>query len=324
MTRRIPILIIIDCEPDPRRPQPETADRWLGFENLFGFLSEQRQLLAERTSSPARFSWFWRMDPQIEVVYGSARWPIETYGSLIKTAEEHGDEVGLHIHGWRWDAAPAKWVVDHGNDAWMEHCIRSSFSEFERSFNRRCETVRMGDGWYSNQATAMLERQGARIDLTLEPDMPATPSLVQEETATGLIPDRSGVPHKVYHPSLRDFRATDQDGVARLWMLPVTTGRAPKRRRGWAKFLPKMLAPPETELVQLNLSHSPRRFVPIFEHAISQGDRPYAAICSRSDGGHPRSLKAIERNIRYMLRHRHADRFMFVTPTDALGLLQGQ
>jgi hypothetical protein len=204
----------------------------------------------------------------------------------------------------------------------MEHCIRSSFSEFERSFGRQCDVVRMGDGWFSNQATRMLEQQGVCIDLTLEPDMPATASLVPEEIATGLIPDRSGVPHGVYHPSLTDFRAADRDGATRLWMLPVTTGRAPKRRRGWVRVLPKMLAPPELELLQLNLSHSPRRFVPIFERAISQGDRPYAAICMRSDGGHPRPLKAIERNIRYMLRHRHADRFMFVTPTTALGLLQ--
>ena len=322
MDRRIPILLIIDCEPDPRQPQPGKADRWLGFENLFGFLAVQRRLLAERTGSPARFSWFWRMDPQIEVTHGSARWAVETYGSLIKTAEEHGDEMGLHVHGWRWDAARAIWIADHGNDAWMEHCIRSSFSEFERSFARQCDVVRMGDGWFSNQATRMLEQQGVRIDLTLESDMPATPSLVPEEIATGIIPDRSGVPHRVYHPSLRDFRAADHDGATRLWMLPVTTGRAPKRRRGWVRFLPKMLAPPELELVQLNLSHAPRRFVPIFERAISQGDRPYAAICMRSDGGHPRPLKAIERNIRYMLRHRQADRFMFVTPTTALGLLQ--
>jgi hypothetical protein len=322
MDRRIPILLIIDCEPDSRYPQPATAGRWLGLENLFGFLSEQRRLLAERTATPARFSWFWRMDPQIEVAHGAARWAVENYGSLIKTAEQHGDEMGLHIHGWRWDATLTNWVADHGNDAWMEHCIRSSFSEFERSFDRRCGVVRMGDGWFSNQATRMLEQQGVCIDLTLEPDMPASQSLVPEEIATGIIPDRSGIPHRIYHPSLSDFRAADQDGVTRLWMLPVTTGRAPKRRRGWAKFLPKMLAPPELELVQLNLSHSPRRFVPIFERAISQGERPYAAICLRSDGGYPRPLKAIERNIRYMLRHRHAGRFVFVTPTHALGLLR--
>jgi hypothetical protein len=322
MDRRIPILLIIDCEPDPRQPQPGTAGRWLGFENLFGFLSVQRRLLSERTGSPARFSWFWRMDPQIEVTHGSARWAVETYGSLIKTAEEHGDETGLHVHGWRWDAARAIWVADHGNDAWMEHCIRSSFSEFERNFGRRCDLVRMGDGWFSNQATRMLEQQGVCIDLTLEPDMPASPSLVPEEIATGIIPNRSDVPNRVYHPSLADFRAADQDGATRLWMLPVTTGRAPKRPRGLARFLPKMLAPPELELVQLNLAHSARRFVPIFERAISQGDRPYAAICMRSDSGHPRLLKEIERNIRYMLRHRHANRFVFVTPTTALGLLQ--
>jgi hypothetical protein len=322
MDQRIPILIIIDCEPDPRRPRPQSTERWDGFENLFAFLSAQRQRIAKRTGRAVRFSWFWRMDPQIEVVHGSARWAVETYRSEITEAERQGDEIGLHIHGWRWDAAARDWIADHGNESWMEHCIRSSFSEFERSFNRRCEIVRLGDGWFSDRATTLLEQQGARLDLTLEPGMPATPMLAPEEAATGLIPDRAVVPHRAYRPSRDDFRVADQNGVTQLWMLPVTTGRAPKRRRGLARFLPRSLAPPEIELLQLNLAHSPRRFVPIFERAIAAPDRPYAAICMRSEGGYPRPLKQIERNIRYMLRHRHADRFAFVTPTEALGILR--
>jgi hypothetical protein len=322
MDQRIPILIIIDCEPDQRLPQPQSTERWVGFENLFDFLSEQRQRMAERTGRAARLSWFWRMDPQIEVVHGAASWGVETYRSQIAAAERHGDEIGLHIHGWRWDAAAGQWIADHGNDAWMEHCIRSSFSEFERSFNRRCDVVRMGDGWFSDRATAILEQQGARLDLTIEPEMPATLKLAPEDVATGLIPDRVGVPHQAYRPSRSDFRLTDQEGATQLWMLPVTTGRAPKRRRGLAKFLPTMLAPPETELVQLNLSHSRRRFVPIFERVIAAPGRSYVATCARSDGGYPRPLKQIERNIRYMLRHRLADRLAFMTPTEALRLLR--
>jgi hypothetical protein len=322
MARRIPILIIIDCEPDPRHPRPQAPDHWIGFENLFAFLSGQRQRMAEATGRPARFGWFWRMDPQIEVVCGSAAWAVETYKDQIKQAEKHGDEMGLHVHGWRWDEPLHSWVADHGNAAWMEHCIRSSFSEFQQNFDRPCEIVRMGDGWFSDQATGILEHLGVRIDLTVEPDMPAAKSLAPEDVTTGLIPDRADVLHKPYHPSLGNFRVPDRDGATRLWMLPVTTGRAPRRRRGWARILPTRLAPPELELLQLNLSHSRRRFVPIFERAISRGDRPYAAICARSDGGYPRPLKSIERNIRYMLRHRHADRFMFVTPTEALGALQ--
>jgi hypothetical protein len=321
MARRIPILIIIDCEPDPKQPRLEAPDRWLGFENLFDFLSGQRQRISDATGRPARFSWFWRMDPQIEVAHGSARWAVESYQAQITQAGKHGDEMGLHVHGWRWDEPSHNWVADHGNAAWMEHCIRSSFLEFERDFGRPCEVVRMGDGWFSEQTTSLLDQLGVRIDLTLEPDMPAARSLAPDEITTGLIPDRAGVAHKPYHPSLADFRVPDRDGATRLWMLPVTTGRAPRRRRGWARILPTRLAPPELELVQLNLSHSRRRFVPIFERAISL-DPPYAAICCRSDGGHARALKSIERNIRYMLRHRHAERFAFVTPSDALGLLQ--
>jgi hypothetical protein len=322
MAARIPILIIVDCEPDPRQPDPREAARWTGFEKLYAFLADARPQIAATTGQPARFSWCLRMDPQIEVVYGTACWAADTYASQFLRAEAQGDELGLHVHGWRWDAPAQTWIADHGDAGWMEHCIRDSFVAFERSFHRRCDIARMGDGWFSDQTTRVLESLGVRIDLTLEPDMPATSALVAEDIATGLIPDRAGVPRRPYRPSLSDFRVPDGDAAAHLWMLPVTTGLAPLRRRGWRRLLPGRFAPAGRERVQLNLSHSRRRFAPIFEAAISQSARPYAAICARSDGGaYPRALKNIERNIRYMLRHPLTGRFAFVGPTEALAML---
>lgn len=96
MARRIPILIIIDCEPDPRQPRLEAPDRWLGFENLFDFLSGQRQRISDATGRTARFSWFWRMDPQIEVAHGSARW----VGRELSSSDHAGRET------WRRNGPP--------------------------------------------------------------------------------------------------------------------------------------------------------------------------------------------------------------------------
>src|SRR5215203_5675127 len=97
----IPVMIITDCEPDPR--QLADAARWVGFERFFEFMSAQRPMLAAQTHATARFSWFWRMDPQIELTYGSAAWPARTYARQIAEMERCGDEIGLHTHAWRWD-----------------------------------------------------------------------------------------------------------------------------------------------------------------------------------------------------------------------------
>ena len=112
---KIPILIIADCEPNLRLTTPSRADPWTGFENFFEFMSEQRGLLGTATGTPSRFSWFWRLDPQIEATYGSASWPIVTYKTQISEAKQWGDEFGLHVHAWRWDAALGRWIADHAD-----------------------------------------------------------------------------------------------------------------------------------------------------------------------------------------------------------------
>jgi hypothetical protein len=319
--RRIPILIIIDCEPDPRLTTPGVSSPWTGFERFHDFISAQRESLALRTGAPARFSWFWRMDPQIEVTYGSADWAVRTYARQVCESERSGDESGLHTHGWRWDAGAGKWVADHGNPAWLENCVRRSFSEFGRAFGRPCRIFRFGDGWLDGPTVALIERLGARIDLTLEPGMRETPSLVKDETSTGSIPNRRPVPTRPYRPSRGDFREPDRRGDARLWMLPVTTGRAaaPRLCLRDARNLWNWLTAPEPPTVQLNLGLEPGLFSAIFDRAVSSGRRPYAAICARTDLGANTGLMAYAgRNLQAVLNHRRADRFTFVGPTEAL------
>jgi hypothetical protein len=322
--RRIPVLIIADCEPDLRQTIPAHADPWIGFQRFFEFMSAQRRALAAQTHAPARFSWFWRMDRQIELTYGSADWAVRTYAAQIAEAERWGDETGLHAHAWRWDAALDRWIADHGNPAWIASCLHGSFAEYERVFGRICRVFRFGDGWLDETTLGMIERSGVRIDLTVEPGLIGRPSLVPEEASSGSIPDRRSVPLRPYHPSRTDFRRPDRAGDTGLWILLVTTGAVSPhhQHRNLLLDLWSWIAAPRLPTIQLNLGIDPDQFLPIFHRAVSRRQHPYAAVCVRTDVGANDGLMAcVERNLHEILNHELADRFTFTTPTEALTML---
>jgi hypothetical protein len=301
---KIPILIVSDCEPDPRQPVPGDAAAWAGFERYFEFLSEKRAWLSERTGTPAHFSWFWRLDPQIAFIYGSADWPLRTYARQVAEAKRCGDEAGVHVHASRWNATAARWIADLGNDAWVETCVRGALREFERAFGESCRIFSFGDGWHNQKSVALIERLGIRIDLTMEPGREASAFTAPGERTSGIIPDRRKVPARPYRPSATNFLQPDGEGRTRLWFLPMSTGAVPTAAK--------------PEVIKLNLAYEPERFVPIFEHALSR-PRPYVAIAVRSDvGGNAGLLRYVGQNLQTILDHRLADRFVFAGPTDAL------
>ncbi|MGH9661314.1 MAG: hypothetical protein ACRD96_22390 [Bryobacteraceae bacterium] len=320
---RVPILVLADCEPDPRLVSRDHPQRWEGFERFFEFLSKQRASIAARTGAPARFSWFWRMDLQIERAYGSAEWPLQTYSRQVAEAEALLDEHGLHTHAWRWDDGLREWIADHGSQALVEACVRRSFTAFERAFGRPCRVFRFGDGWINEATLQLIEELGVQIDLTVEPGRRGVPSLVTTERSTGSIPDRRMAPTRPYRPSRADFTRPDSGDRTKIWCLPVTTGRYRRwtiigSRRSPRTWMNALLPPTLT----LNLGFEPRLFSPIFDRAVSSGHRPYAAIAVRTDvGRHGVLMEWVKRNLEVMLNHPLADRFAFVSPTEGLRML---
>jgi hypothetical protein len=320
---RIPVLVVTDCEPDPRLVRRDAPPGWIGFERFFDYLAAQRAAIGARTSAPVRYSWFWRMDLQVEVAYGAADWPLKTYARQVSEAERFGDETGLHTHAWRWDEDRREWVADHGDQDVVERCVRHSFAAFERALGRPCRVFRFGDGWINEPTLQLLEALGVHIDLTIEPGQPGVPSLVATERSTGAIPDRRRAPNEPYHPSRIDFLQRDRHGTTKLWCFPVTTGqyrqwpRTGERLswRAWSKALP-------LRSLTLNLGFDPGLFTPMFDRAVSAGRRPYAAVTVRSDvGSHDGLMSNVTRNMAAMLGHRLAGRFEFVTPSEGLRML---
>ncbi len=157
---RLPVILCIDVEPDERQVDLQSPHHWPGFEAAVAFFNNVRPRLEQTTNSPAKFNWFLRMDPQVDRVYGGASWVVEHYGALIEQLERAGDEIGLHTHAWRWDEAMVQWIADHGNQEWVEHCVRISFRAYEDSFGRPCRSFRFGDHWMNNETMHLLESLG--------------------------------------------------------------------------------------------------------------------------------------------------------------------
>src|SRR4051812_18772755 len=109
MVKRTPLIINLDVEPDTRQTDRVNQPPWSGFEELVRYISRLRPRLMKAMRSPVRFQWMLRLDPQIELTYGSAGWAIQRYRPLLDALLAEGDEIGIHPHAWRWDEIGGQW-----------------------------------------------------------------------------------------------------------------------------------------------------------------------------------------------------------------------
>jgi len=217
---KLPIVICVDVEPEERAIEPKVASDWLGFEKTFEFFEQLRPHLEDVTGTAAHFSWFVRMDPQIAQAYGGPAWSVARYGRLLDRLSASGDEIGLHIHAWRWDQAFGNWIADMGNQEWVDSCVRMGFEAFEQSLRRPCLSFRFGDHWMNNATLDLVERLGARFDLTVEP---GRKKLLNTEPYTGIPPDYSLTPSQPYRPSKTNFTEGSDSTARQLWVVPLST-----------------------------------------------------------------------------------------------------
>ena len=218
---KIPAVICIDVEPDDRRIDPHERKPWLGFEAAHRFFSELRLRLKAATGSPVHFTWFYRMDPQIARTYGSPAWVANYYSPLIEQLKREGDAFGLHTHPWRWNETSNEWVSDMGDQEWVDQCIRMAFCTFRESFGETCLYSRFGDRWMNNATFSLVEKLGARFELTIEPGLTGGPF---DKPYIGSLADYRQVPRFPYRPSRKDFRVRGSFLKRRLWAIPLSAG----------------------------------------------------------------------------------------------------
>ena len=219
--KKIPILLCIDIEPNGRAIDPKIKEDWTGFEKTYEMTRDFRERLQAATNSPAHFSWFFRMDPQIAHTYESADWSVRRYSRIIDEFKSNGDDLGLHPHPWRWDEVSQSWFADFADQDWINHCVELSFETFEQSLKQPCFSFRFGDQWINEATLELVESLGARFDLTVEPGLKISDI---EEPFTGSMPDYTEFPRYPYRPSNANIKTPGSADKRGLWIIPLSTG----------------------------------------------------------------------------------------------------
>jgi hypothetical protein len=313
MPQTIPIIICIDVEPDKRCIDPMNRLPWSGFENLYERMAVHRKVLERSSESPVRFCWNLRLDNQIEHTYGSPDWGVQHYRHLIDGIQAIGDEIGFHTHAWRWGPDEGRWIEDHGDESWVEQCVRRSHRVYRECFGRSPRVFTFGDRFMSNRIMALLDELGLVCDVTLEPGHPRVRGLVPSERSTGWIPDYRRVPRRPYQPSIWDYRRPGRLWKRKIWILPQSTGRPQGIIHGLPDPVPKILTmtigfpfPALQQIMEQNMA------VP----------RPYVAAFVRTDVTQDAfNNEQFELFFAHLADHPLHSQFAFVTPPAALPLL---
>jgi hypothetical protein len=321
--RKIPVIICLDVEPDEREINSALSKDWDGFEESFEYFSNLRPRLEAATGARASFSWFFRMDPQIEHVYGLSWWVARRYGESIKRLKLAGDEIGLHTHAWRWDAGALRWVVDHGDQSWINHCVHTSFEAYRSAFGRHCLSFRFGDRWMNNETMALLESLGVKFDLTVEPGKTARRSLHPKESHTGSLPDYMATPRWPYKPSRQDFRKHSPARGRGLWAIPLSTQKVLGRFAALKRAAMAVgMFQRRYEACQLNLCLDGAIFRLMVNRLLEHPCKTYLAPVARTDIGlRSRARANLEQNVNFLLSHPLVNHFRFVRPAEAVKLL---
>ena len=314
----------VDVEPEAREIDSAAAKDWEGFEEVAQCFNDFRTRLEKSTGAPVSFSWFMRMDAQIERVYGLSWWVAQRYAKTIAQLGRSGDELGLHLHAWRWNTDLERWVIDHGDQKWIDRCVRMAFEAYQIAFGRPCVSFRFGDRWMNDETMALLEALGLKFDLTVEPGTKAKPALVLEELHTGSLPDYTDTPRRPYRPSRPDFRKHGHERGRGLWIIPLSTDRTVGRfgslKRAALKFGVDLEKRQETS--QLNLGFGGKQFRELMDSLLYLRRESHLAPVLRTDvGAHPALRRNMEENMEFILSHPLVNRFKFVRPAGAIELL---
>jgi len=324
---RTPVIVCIDAEPDPRLVSRERSEPWLGYEKTFEFFSRMRPRLASLTGAPVRFSWFFRMDPQVAECYGSPAWAVTRYAEYLEDLRKNEDEIGLHTHAWRWDGGRKTWVIDHGDQSWVNHCVEMSFQAFRSAVGHDCRSFRFGDSWMNDETLELVERLGARFDLTPEPGRGGRPILRKNqknvELTTGVRPDHRRAPFTPYQPSKSDYRRPAISPRTGIWIIPLSMQKL--HRGGMLSRFYRLFRPGTGQgqaWRKLFIGAPPADFVPAANALLDTLKIPYLALVVRTSSFlNPIRVRHITENLQYLAGLPHDRRVLFTTPSEAMALM---
>jgi hypothetical protein len=310
----------VDAEPDPRDIPAGLRPPWRGFTRAVDQLEAFRRRAVAASARSVQFNWFLRMDPQLQQVYGSASWALDAHRELIDRLRSAGDQFGLHVHAYRWDAKGRRWIIDYADAAWIDECLSVGFGAFEAALGERCRIFRFGDHWMNQRAFERITALGVEIDLTLEPGHDDRPFYPASEPFIGRLPDYRTVPVAPYRPSTVNYQAADVEATRGIWELPVTTSKAQPRllHRLYRRWISRRRS---TSASTALVSVHPPLFRRIVDDALGR-PVPHLVLTLRTEAANnSRLASTINANLSGLLARREASRFWWTTPASAIQLL---
>lgn len=318
---RLPVLLVIDVEPDDFFVARDTTERWPGFERGVLWTEDLRAQLRRTAGESPRFCWGFRLDSQIRDAWGRADWPLVTYRDCVDSFRLHGDAIGIHTHLYRWTGEAQGWLIDQGNRDWVRSNVELSIETFRSALGRDPAFFRFGDRWMSSEAMTWLDDAGIPFDLSLEPGLASVPTLHRGHPYTGAIPSQRAVPRGPYRPSREDFRKPDATGRTRIVEIPTTTGRMrpprsltedPRPRNAWAWL--RYRTRPWFEVA--SLYQDPARLRALVDDALDRGAR-HLSLTIRTDT-FSKGLKNghLQRAFDAVMSHPASSRFDWTTPEE--------
>tara|TARA_Y100000588_G_scaffold392903_1_gene506640 strand:+ start:578 stop:1549 length:972 start_codon:yes stop_codon:yes gene_type:complete len=234
------VVISVDLDNDfiesPRESEDATALRWDGIKKGVPEIIDKLLVATERMGAPIRFTWFFRSDSQIQVLYDSHTYLLDKYSDLWNGRWEI-DEFAWHPHLYRIESG--RWVQETRPEELIEDLCKS-----HQSLSKRLGKIyssRIGECYHSNDIMKTLDELNIQFDST------ALPGRVRNDQLKQI--DWEGTPDYFYHPSKYDYRVpNDVDEHFRLIEVPMSMltikapyDKTPLRRYANLSFHPKLL-----------------------------------------------------------------------------------
>lgn len=321
---KIPVILLVDVEPDPFLVSRSNPEPWKGYEATFPYLTSLRYRFEEATGSPVHYTWCLRMDPQVAESYGTPTYAVDRYPEFVEEMMRKGDGIGAHTHAYRWLRDRQIWLEDLANQEWVTECVEMSLQSHATAFGTACEIFRFGNFWINTQTVNHLEKRGLRYELTVEPGLPSyRRGTLGQGYSTGCRPDYCRVSRVPYEPGRENFLEPAVPGSRSIRMIPLTSAWL---RLGW-NFKARLRRLRDNgfrsrwQSERLSMWKdwpAPNGFGEMIDRAITVQQKPYLCFAIRSNFGVGKSFRRVDHCLRTLLNHSQRHRFVFSTPAEAM------
>jgi hypothetical protein len=315
----IPAFLTFDAEPDNLDMQDGVAG-WDGYAAFADLAETLRGPLETATGTAPTLGWYFRMDLQMEAVYGRADYAVTAFPEMFQRLQRAGDVFGIHVHPIRWDESAGRWFHEHADTEWIAQCLDAAFDAYRGAFGHMPERHRFGNAFMTNEIAHQLERHGVKVDLTVEPGTQSSwwDGALPPNAAT---PDMVDAPTHPYRPATDDFCREDPARPGELLMVPLSCAASRFDKPVWWRALRSVrhcFRPLSLPLNPWREWPSPTAYWDLVAGQLGSMRDPYLALAIRTD--HPDSEPAGRSMdiLRALPSHPVAERLRFTDPVSTL------